>query len=157
MKNFKYIGLAGVALLGVSSLLVAKSALAIEKAKYTILEKENILPEGHGLSEEELAKPIPHLNERSETLVEMAQKSAFYFKEMPLKKYGDGKISHEFNYVPGSGAGFIVKKNSFQSVSDTEIIGHPTSTIKMKRHSGYFLNPSSPELERFIEHHTFSV
>lgn len=41
MKNFKYIGLAGVALLGVSSLLVAKSALAIEKAKYTILEKEN--------------------------------------------------------------------------------------------------------------------
>ena len=41
MKNFKYIGLAGVALLGVSSLLVAKSALAIEKAKYTVLEKEN--------------------------------------------------------------------------------------------------------------------
>ena len=41
MKNFKYIGLARVALLGVSSLLVAKSALAIEKAKYTILEKEN--------------------------------------------------------------------------------------------------------------------
>ena len=41
MKNFKYIGLAGVALLGVSSLLVAKSALAIEKAKYTVLEKED--------------------------------------------------------------------------------------------------------------------
>jgi hypothetical protein len=41
MKNLMYIGLAGVALLGVSSLLVAKSALAIEKAKYTVLEKEN--------------------------------------------------------------------------------------------------------------------
>ncbi len=41
MKNFNYIGLAGVALLGVSSLLVAKSALAIEKAKYTVLEKED--------------------------------------------------------------------------------------------------------------------
>ena len=41
MKNLIYIGLAGVALLGVSSLLVAKSALAIEKAKYTVLEKEN--------------------------------------------------------------------------------------------------------------------
>ena len=41
MKNLMYIGLAGVALLGVSSLLVAKSALAIEKAKYTVLEKED--------------------------------------------------------------------------------------------------------------------
>ena len=41
MKNLMYIGLAGVALLGVSSLLVAKSARAIEKAKYTVLEKEN--------------------------------------------------------------------------------------------------------------------
>jgi hypothetical protein len=52
-----------------------------------------------------------------------------------------------------SGAGFIVKKNPFQSVSDTEIIGHPTSTIKMRRHSGHFLNPAPPELEEFIEHH----
>jgi hypothetical protein len=41
MKTFKYIGLAGFALLGVSSLLVAKSAMAIEKAKYTVLEKED--------------------------------------------------------------------------------------------------------------------
>lgn len=40
MKTFKYIGLAGFALLGVSSLLVAKSAMAIEKAKYTVIEKE---------------------------------------------------------------------------------------------------------------------
>ena len=41
MKTFKYIGLAGFALLGVSSLLVAKSAMAIEKATYTVLEKED--------------------------------------------------------------------------------------------------------------------
>ena len=41
MKTLKYIGLAGMALLGVSSLLVAKSAMAIEKAKYTVLEKED--------------------------------------------------------------------------------------------------------------------
>ncbi|MDB4441843.1 heme-binding protein [bacterium] len=41
MKNLMYIGLAGVALLGVSSLLVAKSAMAIEKAKYTVVEKED--------------------------------------------------------------------------------------------------------------------
>ena len=41
MKAFKYIGMAGFALLTVSSLLVAKSATAIEKAKYTVLEKED--------------------------------------------------------------------------------------------------------------------
>ena len=41
MKTLKCIGLAGVALLGVSSLLVAKSAMAIEKAKYTVVEKED--------------------------------------------------------------------------------------------------------------------
>ena len=40
MKTCKYIGLAVVALLGVSSLLVAKSAMAVEKAKYTVLERE---------------------------------------------------------------------------------------------------------------------
>jgi len=41
MKTFKYVGLAGFALLGVSSLLVAKSAMAIEKATYTVIEKED--------------------------------------------------------------------------------------------------------------------
>ena len=40
MKTCKYIGLAVVSLLGVSSLLVAKSAMAVEKAKYTVLERE---------------------------------------------------------------------------------------------------------------------
>ena len=41
MKTFKYIGLAGFTLLTVSSLLVAKSAVAVEKAKYAVLEKED--------------------------------------------------------------------------------------------------------------------
>jgi len=41
MRTFKIIGLAGFALLCVSSLLVVKSAMAIEKAKYTVLEKED--------------------------------------------------------------------------------------------------------------------
>jgi hypothetical protein len=41
MRTFKIIGLAGFALLGVSSLLVVKSAMAIEKAKYSVLEKED--------------------------------------------------------------------------------------------------------------------
>jgi len=40
MKIFKYIRIAGFTLLTVSSLLVAKSATAIEKAKYTVLEKK---------------------------------------------------------------------------------------------------------------------
>ena len=41
MKSLKYIGLAGFAILGVSSFLVVKSAMAIEKAKYTVFEKKD--------------------------------------------------------------------------------------------------------------------
>ncbi len=41
MRTVKCIGLAGFAILGISSILVAKSAMAIEKAKYTVLEKED--------------------------------------------------------------------------------------------------------------------
>jgi len=47
----------------------------------SFLIKEGILSEKHGLSKEEIAKPIPSLNKRAQTLVEMAQKSAFYFKK----------------------------------------------------------------------------
>jgi glutamyl-tRNA synthetase len=46
-----------------------------------VLVKEGILPEGHGLSMEEIARPIPSLNQRAQTLVEMAQKAKFYFFE----------------------------------------------------------------------------
>jgi glutamyl-tRNA synthetase len=46
-----------------------------------ILVKEGILKSDHGLNADELERPISHLNKRSETLVEMALKSAFYFKE----------------------------------------------------------------------------
>ena len=41
MKTCKYIGYAGLALLTVSSLLVAGSAMAVEKAKYRVLDKED--------------------------------------------------------------------------------------------------------------------
>ena len=41
MKACKYIVLVGFALVGLSSLTPAKSAMAIEKAKYTVLEKED--------------------------------------------------------------------------------------------------------------------
>ena len=42
MRTIKCIGLAGFAILGVSSFLMARSAMAIEKAKYTVLGKEDV-------------------------------------------------------------------------------------------------------------------
>ncbi len=45
------------------------------------LIKSGILPEGHGLSPQEIAKVIPCLNQRAKTLIEMAEKSAFFFKK----------------------------------------------------------------------------
>jgi hypothetical protein len=46
MRTFKIIGLVGFALLCISSLLVIKSAMAIEKAKYTVLKKKMVLKSG---------------------------------------------------------------------------------------------------------------
>ena len=40
-----------------------------------------ILEKGHGLDDFEIARVIPSLNQRAKTLVEMAEKSAFYFKK----------------------------------------------------------------------------
>jgi glutamyl-tRNA synthetase len=40
-----------------------------------------ILEEGHGLNFGEIAKVIPSLSQRAKTLIEMAEKSAFYFKK----------------------------------------------------------------------------
>ena len=45
------------------------------------LVKAGVLPEGHGLSPQEIAKVIPYLNQRAKTLIEMAEKSAFFFKK----------------------------------------------------------------------------
>lgn len=45
------------------------------------LISSGILEEGHGLNYAEIAKVIPCLNQRAKTLVEMAEKSAFYFKK----------------------------------------------------------------------------
>ena len=45
------------------------------------LISSGILQEGHGLDVAEIAKVIPSLNQRAKTLVEMAEKSAFYFKK----------------------------------------------------------------------------
>ena len=54
-----------------------------ELAKYLEpqLIKSGVLSESHGLSPQEIAKVIPCLNQRAKTLVEMAEKSAFFFKK----------------------------------------------------------------------------
>jgi len=58
-----------------------------------MLVKEGILPEDHGLSLEEIAKPIPSLNQRAETLIEMAHKAAFYFsKELTFDENARAKF-----------------------------------------------------------------
>jgi glutamyl-tRNA synthetase len=46
-----------------------------------LLVLEKILPANHGLPPAEIAKPIPSLQERSKTLVEMAQGAEFYFRD----------------------------------------------------------------------------
>jgi glutamyl-tRNA synthetase len=45
------------------------------------LIKEGLLEEDHILSKKDIAKPIPSLNQRAQTLIEMAQKSTFYFRK----------------------------------------------------------------------------
>ena len=45
------------------------------------LVKTKVLQKDHGLSWQEIARVVPCLNERSKTLLEMAEKSAFFFKQ----------------------------------------------------------------------------
>jgi len=58
-----------------------KTMPPVELARHwePLLVREGILAEGHGKSPEEIARVIPHLNQRAETLVEMALKAKFYF------------------------------------------------------------------------------
>lgn len=46
-----------------------------------LLISTGVLQQNHGLSAEEIARPLPYLQERSKTLVEMAEGAAFYFKK----------------------------------------------------------------------------
>ena len=46
-----------------------------------VLVSTGVLQSGHGLDASEIAKVIPSLNERAKTLVEMAEKSKFYFNK----------------------------------------------------------------------------
>ena len=60
-----------------------KTAPPAELVKHLepILIQEGVLQKDHGLTADEIARPIPFLQERSKTLMEMAQMSAFYFKK----------------------------------------------------------------------------
>jgi glutamyl-tRNA synthetase len=59
----------------------AADPLELAKALEPILVQEQVLPASHNKSLGEIARMVPFLNERSETLAEMAHKSIFYFKE----------------------------------------------------------------------------
>lgn len=60
-----------------------KTASPLELARHIepLTVQEGVLPANHGKTIEEIARPIPFLQERCKTLVEMAQGMAFYFKE----------------------------------------------------------------------------
>ena len=102
MRTFKIIGLAGFALLCVSSLLVVKSAMAIEKAKYTVLEKEDGF---------EIRKYDPQI-------------VAETFVEGDLEKAGNEGFRRLYDYISGENT----KK---QSISMTAPVSQETGSKKI--------------------------
>jgi len=102
MRTFKIIGLAGFALLCVSPLLVVKSAMAIEKAKYTVLEKEDGF---------EIRKYDPQI-------------VAETFVEGDLEKAGNEGFRRLYDYISGENT----KK---QSISMTAPVSQETGSKKI--------------------------
>ena len=102
MRTFKIIGLAGFALLCVLSLLVVKSAMAIEKAKYTVLEKEDGF---------EIRKFDPQI-------------VAETFVEGDLEKAGNEGFRRLYDYISGGNT----KK---QSISMTAPVSQETGSKKI--------------------------
>ncbi|MGD8260758.1 MAG: heme-binding protein [Desulfobacterales bacterium] len=102
MKVCKYIGIGGFAILTVSSLLVAKSTMAIEKAKYTVLEKEDSF---------EIRQYEPQIV--AETYVEGT-----------LKDVGNAGFRRLYDYISGNN-----KKK--QSISMTAPVGQEASSEKI--------------------------
>ena len=102
MKVCKYIGIGGFAILTVSSLLVARSAMAIEKAKYTVLEKEDSF---------EIRQYEPQIV--AETYV-----------EGNLKDVGNAGFRRLYDYISGNN-----KKK--QSISMTAPVGQEASSEKI--------------------------
>jgi hypothetical protein len=102
MKTCKYIGLAGFTLLTASSLLVTKSAMAIEKAKYTVLEKEDNF---------EIRRYDPQI-------------VAETFVEGELEEVGNEGFRRLYDYISGDN-----KKK--QSISMTAPVGQEASSEKI--------------------------
>jgi hypothetical protein len=102
MRTFKIIGLAGFALLCVSSLLVVKSAMAIEKAKYTVLEKEDGF---------EIRKYDPQI-------------VAETFVEGDLEKAGNEGFRRLYAYISG-------ENTTKQSISMTAPVSQETGSKKI--------------------------
>jgi len=102
MRTFKIIGLAGFALLCVSSLLVVKSAMAIEKAKYSVLEKEDGF---------EIRKYDPQI-------------VAETFVEGDLEKAGNEGFRRLYAYISG-------ENTTKQSISMTAPVSQETGSKKI--------------------------
>ena len=102
MRTFKIIGLAGFVFLCVSSLLVLKLAFAIEKAKYTVLEKEDGF---------EIRKYDPQI-------------VAETFVEGDLENAGNQGFRRLFDYISGENT----KK---QSISMTAPVSQETGSKKI--------------------------
>jgi hypothetical protein len=102
MRTFKIIGLAGFALLCVSSLLVVKSAMAIEKAKYTVLEKKDGF---------EIRKYDPQI-------------VAETFVEGDLEKAGNEGFRRLYAYISG-------ENTTKQSISMTAPVSQETGSKKI--------------------------
>ena len=102
MKTCKYVGLAGVTLLTLSSLLVVKSAMAIEKAKYAVIEKKD----------------------NFEIRMYEAQIVAETYVEGSLKDVGDEGFRRLYAYISGDNQ----KK---QSISMTAPVGQEAGSEKI--------------------------
>jgi hypothetical protein len=102
MRTFNYIGLAGLTLITVSALVVVNSATAIEKAKYTVLEKED---------EFELRQYEPQIV--AETYVKGS-----------LKESGNAGFRRLYDYISGDN-----RKN--QSISMTAPVGQEAGSEKI--------------------------
>ena len=102
MKTLKYIGLAGLTMLTVPSLVIVNSATAIEKAKYTVVEKEDDV---------ELRRYEPQIV--AETYVEGS-----------LKDSGNAGFRRLYAYISGDN-----KKK--QSISMTAPVGQEAGSEKI--------------------------
>ena len=102
MQTFKYIGLTGLTLLTISSLTLIKPAMAIEKAKYTVVEKTDDF---------EIRKYEPHIV--AETFVTGS-----------IKEVGNTGFRRLYAYISGD-------NHKKQSISMTAPVGQESNSEKI--------------------------